>query len=280
VERELHFEAMHRVIPFLVVYVGLAVLFGFLERVAPAIPRRRRSRTETRTDLVYWLFTPVVTRAIGEGAVVVTLAALAIGVGHARDKAGIAAFVHHHSVLAQQPRILQLFELLFLADLSSYWAHRLFHRGGLWAFHAVHHSSDPLDWLSAIRVHPVNEVLSKLAIVLPLLPFGFDLHVTMSVGPVLALYAVFVHANVRWDFGPLRYVIATPVFHRWHHSSEAAGVDKNFAGLFPVIDLVFGTFYLPRGQQPARFGVPGLAMPSGLLGQLVYPFRRPGQSAA
>ena len=273
---------MHRIVPFLLVYAGLAVLFGTLERLAPAIssansPRARKSGDAARqrkTDLAYGVLTPLVARTIGEGAIIVVVSLLAIVIGHARDKAGIQAFVNHHSSLALQPRPLQLLELLFVADLAGYASHRLFHAKRLWPFHAVHHSADDLYWLSSVRGHPVNEILSRLAIVLPLLAFGFDLTVTASVAPILMLYAIFVHANVRWDFGPLRYVIATPVFHRWHHSSEEDGLDKNFAGLFPVIDLVFGTFYLPKGRQPQRFGVPDLAMPSGVLGQLAYPFRR------
>ena len=35
--------------------------------------------------------------------------------------------------------------------------HRLLHRPLLWRFHAVHHSSTQVDWLSAVRVHPVND---------------------------------------------------------------------------------------------------------------------------
>jgi sterol desaturase/sphingolipid hydroxylase (fatty acid hydroxylase superfamily) len=270
---------MHRVVPFVVVFALLAVVFGTLERLAPAVPGQPRWRADVKTDLAYWLFTPLVTRVLSEGAVIVAVSLLAITVGHARDKAGIQAFVFHRSALAEQPRALQLVELLFVADGIGYWVHRAFHRGRLWAFHAVHHSSEHLDWLSAVRVHPVNEALAKMAMVLPLIPFGFDLSVTLSVGPVLALYAIFVHANVRWDFGPLRYVVATPAFHRWHHTSEAEGLDKNFAGLFPFFDLAFGTFHMPGGQNARRFGVPGLAMPRGILGQLAYPLRRGPASA-
>jgi sterol desaturase/sphingolipid hydroxylase (fatty acid hydroxylase superfamily) len=85
-----------------------------------------------------------------------------------------------------------------------------------------------------------------------------------------------VHANVRWDFGPLRYVIATPAFHRWHHSTEADALNKNFSGLFPVTDWLFGTLYMPKGVQPTRFGVNDLAVPKGFFGQLAFPLQRKG----
>jgi sterol desaturase/sphingolipid hydroxylase (fatty acid hydroxylase superfamily) len=271
---------MHRVVPFLLIFAGLAAIFGVLERLAPAIPRvpasqrPRDAARQHRTDVAYGLFSPTVTRAIGDGAVVVVVSALAIMLGHARNKAGIEAFVQHHSFLARQPRPLQLLELLFIADLVGYATHRVFHGRRLWPVHAVHHSAENLYWLSSVRGHPLNEVGNKLAVVLPLLAFGFDLTVVTAVTPILAFYAIFVHANLRWDFGPLRYVVATPVFHRWHHSSDEVGLGKNFAGLFPVIDMVFGTFYMPKGRQPLRFGVPDLDMPAGIVGQLAYPFRR------
>jgi sterol desaturase/sphingolipid hydroxylase (fatty acid hydroxylase superfamily) len=69
-------------------------------------------------------------------------------------------------------------------------------------------------------------------------------------------------------------VVASPVFHRWHHTTEDEGRDTNFAGLFPVIDLAFGTFYMPAGRYPERFGVRGNAVPDGLWHQLMYPFGR------
>jgi sterol desaturase/sphingolipid hydroxylase (fatty acid hydroxylase superfamily) len=78
---------------------------------------------------------------------------------------------------------------------------------------------------------------------------------------------------VSWTYGPLRYVFASPAFHRWHHTSEEEGLDKNFAGLFPFIDVIFGTFYMPVERQPQRFGILHNDVPEGLLGQLVYPFR-------
>ena len=49
--------------------------------------------------------------------------------------------------------------------------------------------------------------------------------------------------------------------------------DKNFAGLFPFWDVVFGTFYMPRGEAPRSFGT-NTPVPKTVLGQLLFPFRR------
>jgi sterol desaturase/sphingolipid hydroxylase (fatty acid hydroxylase superfamily) len=64
------------------------------------------------------------------------------------------------------------------------------------------------------------------------------------------------------------------VFHRWHHTYIDQGGERNFAPTFPFLDLVFGTFYMPKDRLPAEFGINGRAMPDHFLGQLWYPFAR------
>ena len=103
---------------------------------------------------------------------------------------------------------------------------------------------------------------------------GFNGVALAAFVPFLTFYALLLHANLNWSYGRFGYILASPVFHRWHHTSEAEGLDKNFAGLFPFIDAVFGTLYLPRGRQPERFGLVDDDVPDGLLGQLAYPFRK------
>ena len=50
--------------------------------------------------------------------------------------------------------------------------------------------------------------------------------------------------------------------------------DTNFAGTFPIWDLLFGTFRMPEGRLPEIYGKDEQAMPSEIVGQLAYPFRR------
>jgi sterol desaturase/sphingolipid hydroxylase (fatty acid hydroxylase superfamily) len=67
-------------------------------------------------------------------------------------------------------------------------------------------------------------------------------------------------------------MIATPAFHHWHHTNEAAELlNKNYAALLPLVDRVFGTLYLPRDRHPRSYGIDEPLSP-GLLGQLVDPF--------
>jgi sterol desaturase/sphingolipid hydroxylase (fatty acid hydroxylase superfamily) len=69
-------------------------------------------------------------------------------------------------------------------------------------------------------------------------------------------------------------VIATPAFHRWHHTSQAEGLDRNFGGLFLFWDRLFRTLYLPSGQQAQRFGLFGEVIPDSFLRQLAWPITR------
>ena len=124
--------------------------------------------------------------------------------------------------------------MFLLGDLLGYWIHRAFHSRTLWKFHAVHHSSTQLDWLSSARVHPVNDVAAKLIPAMALVGLGFPLKALAAYVPFLTFYAILLHANVGWSFGWLRYVLASPLFHRWHHTTEEQGLSKNFAPLFPV----------------------------------------------
>ena len=108
--------------------------------------------------------------------------------------------------------------------------------------------------------------------VLPVLSLGFAPIAVAGIVPVLTFMAILVHANLDWDWGPLRGVVASPRFHRWQHTSDKEARDKNFAGLLPVWDIVFGTYYMPKNQRPREFGT-STAVPAGLVGQLVFPFR-------
>ena len=255
--------------------VGLLVLsasFWLLERWRPSIPGQRRDRIQTLTDLTYWFFTPLVTRFVTRVSLALVFALMALWQGVTFEELRRTATTRQ-TWASSLPAAVQIPVVLLLADLLAYWSHRLFHGRWLWPFHAIHHSSTTVDWLSSVRLHPVNDVVSRIVQVLPLYWLGFNGVVLAAFVPFLTLYALLLHANVSWTYGPLRYVIASPVFHRWHHTSEEEGLDKNFAGLFPFIDLVFGTFYMPPDRQPQRFGILDNSVPSGLLGQLVYPFR-------
>jgi sterol desaturase/sphingolipid hydroxylase (fatty acid hydroxylase superfamily) len=85
-------------------------------------------------------------------------------------------------------------------------------------------------------------------------------------------WGFFIYANLRWRFGPLEWLVATPAFHHWHHTNDGpAYVNKNYAPMLPWIDRIFGTLYLPKDKRPEHYGIDS-PIPSDLFGQLSQPF--------
>lgn len=265
----------------LIALIVLGIGFGAVERLWPSLRGQKRLRPGMLTDITYFFFSGTLGRLLSGvfAFIVIVIAARILGVGPTGEQLrGLAA---RETSISRWPVGLQLIAFIVLADFLSYWQHRAFHSfGRLWRIHAVHHSSTTLDWLSAARVHPLNDALSTAIVATPLLLLGFSARTLGAYLPLLTLYAIALHANVSWSYGPLRYVIASPAFHRWHHSNAPEAIDKNFAGLLPLWDALFGTLYLPKDLRATSFGVSGEPVPGSFLPQLVYPFRPPARTAA
>jgi len=250
-------------------FLVLLAVFRLIELLRPKELRLPLLRRGFFTDAAYWVFTPLVTKTVtrlGVLAVVVPLAWLVYG------KVDKSLIVNGFGPAAGLALWVQAVLILVLGDFIGYWMHRWFHGTRMWRYHAVHHSSVELDWLSAVRLHPVNDLLMRIAGTLPVLALGFAPIAVAGIVPVLTLMAIVVHANVDWDWGPLRAVVASPRFHRWHHTDETEARDKNFAGILPLWDILFATYYMPNDRVPSRFGTAS-PVPEGLVGQLLYPFR-------
>jgi hypothetical protein len=72
--------------------------------------------------------------------------------------------------------------------------------------------------------------------------------------PLRSLIIALAHTNVRAGYGFFSLLITGPQYHRIHHSSRPEHIDKNFAELFPVWDVIFGTVWRPK---PDEFRRPG-----------------------
>jgi sterol desaturase/sphingolipid hydroxylase (fatty acid hydroxylase superfamily) len=241
--------------------VVLAVIFIPLERLFALRPRRIL-RAGWRTDLVHYVVNGAALKA---GTVV---AVVVVGTG-------LRAFVPPpvRAAIAASPGWAQIVAALGIATVGGYAGHRAAHEVPLlWRFHRVHHSVREMDWLAASHLHPLDQIFIRSCAVLPLYALGFG-RISLGAFVVLTtLQAIFVHANVRLTFGPLRWVIATPQFHHWHHAREPRAYNSNYAGEFPAVDALFGTLYLPAHGWPAQYGIDE-GEPAGYLRQLVWPLR-------
>jgi sterol desaturase/sphingolipid hydroxylase (fatty acid hydroxylase superfamily) len=174
---------------------------------------------------------------------------------------------------ADLPVLLQALLILLIMDVLQYWMHRMFHSDAFWRFHAVHHSAINVDWLTSLRFHPVDIVLHSTCVYVVVFALGFSPEAWLVLYPINLFYSLMVHANLNWTFGPFRYLLVSPVWHRWHHTYAEEGGNNNFAPTFPFIDLMFGTYYNPRDVQPVVFGTPHDPISdTNIIDQLIYPF--------
>ncbi len=241
----------------------VVVIFVPLERVFALRPDQKILRPGWVVDLTHMLATGLLIKL----GLVLTIAAISLGA----ERMVPAGW---RSAVAAQPHWLQFVEILVLADLGFYLAHRTFHAVPfLWRIHAVHHSIEAMDWLAGHRVHPLDQIATKSASFLPVFACGFAIEPILIFALVYQWQSLLIHSNARIGFGPLRYILASPHFHHWHHANSAEAHDKNFAGQLPLLDFIFGTLHLPRGRMPERYGIDE-PMAATYLGQLAHPFQQ------
>lgn len=242
------------------------VIFVPLERLFSVRPSRIL-RKQVWTDLG-WYFINSLVPAFIIGLPVAFLAG-ALGRG---DPFGL------HAAVAALPFWPKLFAALFVNDLGCYWGHRAAHAiPFLWRFHEVHHSAEHLDWLTGTRGHPFDMVFIRLCGLAPVCLLGFaqpDGRSSGNLVPLITLigmaWSFFIHSNVKVRLGPLEYLVASPIYHHWHHSRNEMR-DLNLAGLFPILDFIFGTAWFPR-HWPRSYGV-SRKTPDHLAGQFIDPLK-------
>ncbi len=262
-------ETVLKLVP---ISIALGVVFALLSQWAACNPGRPWWRKrEIVTDVCYWFLIPL-------GARFVRIGLMVMGAAMIFDIHGAAALIKFYDngfgPLAEMPLWLQAITFVAVSDFLLYWFHRLYHGAALWKYHAVHHSSEEVDWISAARFHPVNILFGTVIVDVALLLAGISPNIMLWVGPFTTAHSAFVHANLKWTLGPFKYVIASPVFHRWHHTALDEGGSKNFAGTFPLWDILFGTFYMPKNKLPEAYGIDDESFPGSFGAQMLYPFLR------
>jgi lathosterol oxidase len=242
----------------------LSVIFIPIEMAFPKNKNQSRFHDEWRTDLVYFVISHLFVQFFG----VITQAP-------AKLLFGTVGLDQIHAWVQSLPFAVEFLLALLVTDLFQYWAHRIFHSHVyLWRFHSVHHSTRAMDWLAGSRTHFVDIFVTRSISFLPLYICGFS-EITFNTYIVfVSIHAVLIHANTSINFGFLKYIFVTPQFHHWHHCEDPAHYGKNFAIHFPLIDRIFGTYYLPGNVWPEATGVKEGSYPKGYVRQLVYPFTK------
>jgi lathosterol oxidase len=248
---------------FLLTLIAYSALFIPLERLVARLPDQGIFRRGWRTDLVYFLVSALLVQ-------VTTL----LTMRPAMTLFSWAVSTDLQRTVSALPFAAQFVGILVLTDLVQYAVHRAFHRVPLlWRFHRIHHSAETMDWLAGSRLHLVDVAGTRGLTYVPIYVLGFAEAALYAYVIFVSVQATFIHANVRFTFGGLRWVLATPQFHHWHHGAEPEAVDKNFAVHLPVLDRLFGTYHLPENRWPVSYGLADRTpVPSGYVRQLVDPF--------
>ena len=150
---------------------------------------------------------------------------------------------------------------LLLRGFVSFFTHYLMHMVPvLWRVHRVHHLDTELDVSTTVRFHPLEFAVQTLPAVPLVVAFGLTPWVLVFYELLDVAVTLWSHSNIRLPGAldrVLRYVIVTPDLHRIHHSAWKPETNSNFGAVFPVWDLVFGTFRsMPRdGHERMRLGL-------------------------
>lgn len=241
-------------------FIIYCAVFSLLELINPAHCEKNFLRPGQWTDILHFIFS---------GSVIISGLKLVI---YGSDKLGQYIIPQIlRDWIFMQPMWLQVLAITIIADLGFYVTHRMMHEYKcLWRFHAVHHSSEQLDWLAAFRVHPFDQLIVKGSSLFLIFFTGFSKDAIIIASTIYMWQSLLLHSNFRSHLGYLGHYIASPVFHHWHHANEPGSIDKNFGGQLLLWDRVFGTLNMPK-PFPEKYGI-DQTMPSNYFNQLMYPF--------
>jgi sterol desaturase/sphingolipid hydroxylase (fatty acid hydroxylase superfamily) len=230
-----------------------------------------------RSTLAYWLLALlvfVVAAATIEGLVLqrrrgrydwrAYFATLADAIGRRAVEATGLSIVAPLFVWAWEHRVQTMaldsvtaFAILFIGQEFFYYGyHRAAHRvRWFWATHAVHHSSNELNLMAAVRLGWTGRLTGAGLFFVPLVWLGFPPAAVLATVALNLLYQFWLHATWIPKLGPLEWVLNTPSHHRVHHGANPEYLDCNYGGVLIVFDRLFGTFVEERADLPPRYGL-------------------------
>ena len=243
-------------------YVGAMVAFSVLELVFPGFQKWKNP----------------LTRKFGFDDILFLIANIVIGTVVAILVFKLMFYSMHRWALPQGFRFLrelpwagQVFIAVLVRDFMGYCMHRFSHCGWFWKYHVAHHESEHLDALMSFRVHPVNFLLNASRAPL-MFALGFHLSLLPLLNIIQFAHNIFVHTNIRLDFGPLNYIFVSPAQHRVHHAASSKLYHHNYGVYFSFWDRIFGT-WIEIKNPSFELGIEGHTR-QNFVGTITAPFRK------
>lgn len=185
----------------------------------------------------------------------------------------LAATIHSdNSLVVVAGYTLAPLVAVLVYDVAYYCFHRLQHAVPfLWRFHAVHHSIEELNVFNSY--HHVSEYFLRIPLLI--LPLNLLVHVAEPqvaiAGAMLGIAGKLAHANTTLSFGPFRYLLVEPSYHRLHHSLDERHWNRNFAFYFSFLDTLLGTAHHPGFDEYPKTGLDYVREPRGMKSYLCPP---------
>ncbi len=168
--------------------------------------------------------------------------------------------------------------VIAVVDFVGFFLHYLQHKVPiLWEFHKVHHSPEVMHPLSNYREHPIDNIAYAVGVgaafgimmglasnifgYLPSMPEIFGVPLILFLFNVAGYNLRHSHIWLRWP-GRLSMIFPSPAHHHIHHSRHPEHLDKNFAFVFPLWDVLFRTYHMPETDKDVEFGLYGQEGPS------------------
>jgi len=177
--------------------------------------------------------------------------------------------------------LLPLWAGLFLYFLVRDCLEFLFHRAQhtfplLWSMHSLHHSDPEMSALTTSRHYWAEPVIKALTI-WPLTALIIEpTPLIFGVFSLVSLWHYVVHSRLPINLGKLSWLLNCPAYHRRHHSALPEHYNSNFASLFPIFDVVCGSYRRPDGWPPTGLDV----APESLADLICWPVRQERQTQA
>ncbi len=173
---------------------------------------------------------------------------------------------------------LQLFVFFIVLDFLQWITHIFLHKiPFLWKFHQVHHSVKEMGFAAHFRYHWMENILYKpLKTLGVMLLGGFE----PEHAYIVHFFAISIghlnHANLKWSWGPLKYILNNPVMHLYHHAYELpkGTFGVNFGISLSLWDYLFKTHHVPEASGSIRLGFPkDEEIPDNFVGQFLHGFK-------